>query len=374
MRTFDYRHLSRTLFEGGIGDALARVHEDRGKLEVIKRTDQEVLAALQDQARFDSVDASLRIEGFYLDAARVRDLIAGAAPLNDTEAQVVGYANALRLVEAAGESAGGAQGSRSTAECGGDEGSEGADHFSQDLDISTATVLTLYETLYAHRALGRKSRYRKKDYVYAQVDGKPRAVPVSPIAAFETPLVLGGACDGLAEALAAGAANPVVLAAVFTVDFLAIRPFDEGNGRISRLFAEFLIARAGVDVFRYASIDREIERSGMAYYDALNACVEGWDRSANDYAPFVRFWLDTLHAAYERLFGEVERARTRRGTKADRVREHLRHAHAAVTKRQIIEAFPDISEATVEATLGALVKEGAIEKQGAGRSTAYRWR
>ena len=343
MRTFDYRHLPQQLFDGKVGDANVRLYSDKGKLDLLKQVQPDMLEALRDQAHFDNVDASTRIEGLYVDAARTRALIAGEKPADETEAQIAGYSNALRMVE------GGA--------C--------------DLGLSTASILKLYETLYAHRDLGRRSRYRKKDYLYVQVDGHLQAMPVSPITAFETPLVLGGACDSLADAFSADACSPLILNAVFTVDFLCIRPFDEGNGRISRLFAGLMLKRAGFDVADYVSVDRVIEGAAMDYYDALNGCVERWDRGLNDYAPFVLYWLNVVHEAYRQLFARVELAAAAPGNKTDRVRLYVRQAAGPVTKRQVCDALPDISEATVEAALGQMVKEGTVEKLGAGRSTAY---
>ena len=341
MRTFDYRFLPRQLSEGELGSLVMSIHEDKGRLDALRDGDADVLEEMRAQARFDNVDAALRIEGIYLDASRVKGLLEGEGPLTDTEAQVKGYAKAL-------------------------------DQIDGEAEVSSATILSFYESVFSHRVLGRKSRYRKKDYLYVQVDGHPQAMPVSPITAFETPLVLGGACDALAEALANNVCSPLVLSAVFTVDFLAIRPFDEGNGRIARLFAEFLLERSGFDVFRYASIDRLIEQSGMDYYNALNECVEGWDKRRNDYVPYVRYWLEVVHAAYGRLFEEV-RLRGAMGGKAERVRAFVRDAARPVTKRQLRTAFPDVSEATIESTLGKMVKEGAAEKLGAGRATSYRW-
>ena len=351
MRTFEYHRLPRSLFGGDVLEACAQIYEDKGRFAALAQGDDAALRALQERARFDNVDASLRIEGLYADPARIRAVLAGEEPASELEQQAAGYARALDLIE--GEGCGGAL-----------------------PEFSPATILALYETLFSHRNLGRKSRYRKKDYMYVQVDGRPQAMPVSPITAFETPLVLGGACDSLAEALAAGASSPLVLAAVFAVDFLCIRPFDEGNGRLARLASELLLAQAGFDVFRYASIDRIIERSGMAYYDALNACVEGWDRAANDYAPYVKYWLDAVHATYEQLFRSLDAAGGAGGAggKTARVRAFVRQAADPVTKRQIRAALPDVSEATVEAALGALVREGEAEKLGAGRATAYRWK
>lgn len=345
MRTFDYRNLPRTLFDGKVGDANVKLYEDRGKLAMLEQMHPEQLEALRTMARIDNVDASTRIEGLYVDVDRVRSLIAGAEPHDETECQIAGYAHALELVE---DQAG-------------------------TLELSTSTIVTLYETLYAHRNLGRKSRYRKNDYLYVQVDGHMQAMPVSPITAFETPLVLGGACDSLEQAFDANACSPLILAAVFTVDFLCIRPFDEGNGRISRLFADLMLSKAGFDVARYVSVDRIIERAAMDYYDALNACVDKWDRGGNDYTPYVLYWLEMLHKAYGELFDRIDLMANASGGKSGRVRLFVERAGTEVSKRMIREALPDVSEATIENELGKLVKEGVLEKLGAGRATRYLW-
>ena len=343
MRTFDYGHLPKGLFGGAVGEANMKIHEDKGKLDVYAQMHPELLEAFKASARMDSADASAHIEGLYIDKTRVADLMAGAAPLGETEAQIAGYAKALDLID--GET--------------------------EDLELSTSTILQLYETMYGYRDLGRKSRYRKKDYVYVQVDGHMQAMPVSPITAFETPLVLGGACDSLAEAFGTNHASPLVLAAVFTVDFLCIRPFDEGNGRIARLFADLMLKKAGFGISQYMSLDRVIEGDAMGYYDALNACVEGWDRGRNDYKPYALYWLEHIHSAYQRLFDAVEASLREPGGKSERVRAYVLNSQTPVTKRQILDAFPDISEATVENALGKMVKAGKAHKVGAGRSTAY---
>ena len=342
MRTFDYRHLAQPLYAPAVRDAVMQLHEDKGKLALLAQLHPEALETLRERAHFDNVDASTRIEGLYAAASRARAVIAGAQPQDDLESQIAGYSAALSNLE----------------------------EHAADMSLSTSTILSFYETMYAYQGLGRKSRYRKKDYVYVQVDGHTQAMPVSPITAFETPLVLGGACDGLAEAVAADPGNSLVQSAVFTVDFLCIRPFDEGNGRISRLFALLMLEKAGFDVFHYQSIDRIIEEDAMAYYDALNACVEKWDRGMNDYLPYVRYWLGIVHEAYVRLLAKLEGERTM--SKSQRIEACVASADGPITKRRLLETNPDVSEATVENVLGRLVREGAVEKIGAGRSTAYR--
>lgn len=347
MRTFDYRNLPKDLFHRAAGDLNVRVYEDRGKMERLRALEQKALEQLREQARVESVLASARIEGMSLREADVREAVAANAyPEGDAEmAQHVGYARALRVI----------------------------DSHADELELSSGTIVDLYEQLYCDRAFGARSRYRRGNYLQTVVDGHVEKMLVSPVAAYECPLVLGAACDSLSEAFNAESCSPLVLSAVFTVDLLCIRPFETGNGRVSRLFADLMLRKAGFEVGRYQSIEAIIAERADEYYEALNSCVEGWERGRNDYGPYARFWLGVLHEAHERLFRRVELLEGAGGNKSERVRLFISRAEEPVTKRQVLGAFPDISVSTVENVLGALVREGLVEKRGAGRLTAYVW-
>lgn len=346
MRTFDYRNLPKDLFNHAAGDMNVLLYEDRGKMSQLCRFHADILDGLQQQALVENVEASAHIEGLYPDSGALRKAVLENDCGDDDLAQYVGYARALRVIN----------------------------EHAADLELSSATLVELYEQLYCNRIFGKRSRYRKNDYMQTWANGHAEVVPVSPIPAFETPLVLGAACDSLANAFNVETCSPLVLSAVFTVDFLCIRPFETGNGRVSRLFANLLLQKAGFDVARYVSLDAIIEERASEYYDALNNCVEGWDRARNDYTPYVLFWLGVIHAAYTRLFERMDIRIDAGKSKSSRVRLFLAHADGPVSKRQILEAHPDISISTVENALGALVRERLVEKRGAGRSTSYVWR
>ena len=182
----------------------------------------------------------------------------------------------------------------------------------------------------------------------------------------------GAACDNLASSIDAHQCNPLILIPCFTIDFLCIRPFDAGTGRLSRLISHFLLLRAGFDVVRYQSLDALCEQSGMAYYDALNACVEGWDRNANNYEPFERYWLTILHNTYEALFQRLEsKLPEDSANKMDRIRAYCLRSQGKLTKQDLISAFPDTSVSTIENALHSLIDDGTLRKVGAGRATAY---
>ena len=109
--------------------------------------------------------------------------------------------------------------------------------------LDAATFLAMH-TVLVGAASGKKSAYRQKDYVNMMMDGQVQRVPASPILAFETPLYLGSACDNLAGAFAKAASRKLMMIPTFAVDVMCIKPFDEGTGRLTRLFSLLLIERA----------------------------------------------------------------------------------------------------------------------------------
>lgn len=109
--------------------------------------------------------------------------------------------------------------------------------------LDAATFLVMH-TVLVGAASGKKSAYRQKDYVNMMMDGQVQRVPASPILAFETPLYLGSACDNLASAFAEAASRKLMMIPTFAVDVMCIKPFDEGTGRLARLFSLLLMERA----------------------------------------------------------------------------------------------------------------------------------
>ena len=343
MRTFDYTRIPQELLTGKAADLIAVLHEDKGHLSALEQSRPGELEMLRHEAAIANTDASARVEGICVEPERVRELLTAESPepRNADEREIVGYARALERVHV----------------------------HADELELESGTVVRLFEELYQFEQFDRRSRYRRKDYVYAEVDGHMQAVPVSPITAFETPLVFGGACDGLALAFEQGSASPALLAAIFTVDFLCIRPFDRGNGRLARLFADLMLTKGGFTICHYTGVDKLIEQTATQYYDSLNGCVMGWDRNKNTYAPFASYWLDVLHRAHLQLFEQLEADGAL--SKSDRIERFVLNADGPVTKRQILLANPDISVSMVENVLGKLVREAKVQKIGAGRSTAY---
>ena len=167
--------------------------------------------------------------------------------------------------------------------------------------------------------------------------------------------------------------DPLLLIPMFILDFLCIHPFNDGNGRMSRLLTLLLLYRAGYIVGKFISIEKLIEESKMTYYETLRLSSCGWHEETNDYSPFVRYMLGIVSAAYREFSSRVQILATEILRKPERISELIKRTPGKITKKEILERCPDISLVTVQRTLLELQKNGIILKLGGGRYTSYVW-
>jgi len=178
-------------------------------------------------------------------------------------------------------------------------------------------------------------------------------------------------CIAFIDAVEKNVYDPLLLIPMFILDFLCIHPFNDGNGRMSRLLTLLLFYRADYIVGKYISMEKLIESSKDTYYEVLQDSSSGWHDNASDYAPFIHYYLGILKKAYSEFEERVYYLSQRGLSKPDRLKAVIDQKIGKFSKHEILEACPDISQVTVERTLTALVKEGYIVKIGAGRSTVY---
>ena len=160
---------------------------------------------------------------------------------------------------------------------------------------------------------------------------------------------------------------------MFILDFLCVHPFNDGNGRMSRLLTLLLLYRAGYAVGKYISIEKLIADSKETYYEALQESSCDWHDGKNDYAPFVRYMLGVIVAAYREFESRAALIVDSDLSKPDRVREVIKGKIGPITKSEIMKECPDISQVTVQRALADLLKNGLIVKLGGGRYTQYIW-
>ena len=233
-------------------------------------------------------------------------------------------------------------------------------------------ILQLHRDLYSFNSSAVGGTYKSSDNIIAEkhADGS-ETVRFRPVPAFQTADAMLKLCTKYNEAIETGTYDPLLLMPVFILDFLCIHPFNDGNGRMSRLLTLLLLYRAGFIVGKYISIEMLIEKSKDSYYEALQASSQNWHEDGNNYLPFLKYMLGIVVKAYNEFEDRVEHLRYRKVSKPERIKAIIERTPGKITKKEIAQACPDISLTTIERTLADLLAAGYIEKTGIGRATAY---
>ena len=192
-----------------------------------------------------------------------------------------------------------------------------------------------------------------------------------PVSAWQTADAMEKLCSSFQKAWNEDRFDKILLIPMFVLDFLCIHPFNDGNGRMSRLLTLLLLYRAGYIVGKYISIEMLIEKTKETYYEALESSSLYWQENKNNYTSFVRYYLGILGRAYGEFENRVHLLQDRRLSKPERIRKLIDSRIGSITKREIMEICPDISKITVERALSGFVKSGYLEKVGNGPSSAY---
>ncbi len=345
MHSFDYETAPSALLTPEIVSLLGAIREYRGRQELYLRARADVLEALMEVARIQSTAASNRIEGISTTDARMRELMSQrTVPRNRDEQEIAGYRDALSVI-----------------------------HESHDfMPVTPNVLLQLHRDLYSRQPQGSGGHWKMNDNVIEETDADGRTyVRFRPLGAVETPMAMESLCGSYRRAIGAERFDSLLLIPIFVLDFLCVHPFQDGNGRMSRLLTPHLLYRAGFSVGRYVSLEMLVEGTKGEYYEALRRSSEGWHGNENNPRPFVEYLLGIVLMAYRELESRVAGIVNSRMRKADRIRAVFRDSLGRVSKRDILARCPDISVAMVEHTLKEMLDDGSIRKVGGGRATAY---
>ena len=235
-------------------------------------------------------------------------------------------------------------------------------------------ILQLHRDLYKFEGMDIGGRYKTSDNIIEEQDAEGnKSVRFRPMPAWETPEAIEKICQSYDEALNSENIDALIIIPMFVLDFLCVHPFNDGNGRISRLLTLLLLYRSGYIVGKYISIEKLIEQTKEIYYESLQLSSAGWHENKNDYEPFVKYMLGVIVAAYRDFSSRVSLLTTQGMSKPDRVKEIIRATLGPITKTEILAKCPDISQVTVQRALADLVDKGDIVKLGGGRYTKYIW-
>lgn len=345
MHEFDFITRPGTLLTPEVVSLLTRLHECRGRQELFIEAEPDILTALVEVAKIQSTGASNRIEGIYTTDDRLNALVQDKVkPRNRNEEEISGYRDVLTTIH------------------------ESYKYFAPRPN----NILQLHRDLYSFSSSSVGGTYKNSDNIIAekQSDGTD-TVRFRPVPAFQTTDAMQALCDRFNDAIEAGTYDPLLLIPMFILDFLCIHPFNDGNGRMSRLLTLLLLYRAGFIVGKYISIEMLIEKSKDSYYEALQASSHDWHEGDNDYLPFLKYMLGIIVKAYNEFENRVEHLRHRKMSKADRIKDLIDRTPGKISKKDIAQTCPDISVTTIERTLAELLTSGYIEKVGSGRSSAY---
>jgi Fic family protein len=295
-------------------------------------------------AKIQSTEASNAIEGIVTTNTRIRQLMEEkTTPRNRNEKEIAGYRDVLGLIHESFDS----------------------------IPITQNYILQLHKILYSHskNPVAGKTKAVQNYISAAFPDGHSETLFI-PLAPYETPEALDRICEEYNRVIGNAELEPLIAIPVFIHDFLCIHPFNDGNGRMSRLLTTLLLYRSGFYVGKYISLEAKIAKHKDLYYDALAASQNGWHEGADDPVPFIKYLLGTILAAYrdfEDRFALVEVKRSA----LDMVRLATQYKIGRFTKQDIRELCPSLSISSIEGSLRKMVDSGEIKREGKGKNTFY---
>lgn len=347
MRSFNYKTEYQKLLTPEIVSYLTQIHEQKGKQSRFSDTQKNVLEELLEIAKIQSTEASNRIEGIITTDDRLKKIVRNkTTPRSRNEREIAGYRDVLNTIH---------------------------ENY-KFIPIRPGMILQLHRDLYKFSGMTIGGSFKNADNVIAETlpDGAKR-VRFQPVPAWETPEAMDCLCTAINEAIADPELDDLLLIPMFILDFLCIHPFNDGNGRMSRLLTLLLLYRAGYPIGKYISIERLIADSKDSYYEALQESSENWHEGGNDYLPFVRYLLGVIIAAYREFAERAEILLETGNSKTGRIRRLIRSTTGKITKSELMAQCPDISQVTVQRALKELTDSGDILKIGGGRYTSYTW-
>ncbi len=344
MREFNYRKLREMKWDSEILGLVAAIYKDAGRQEMCLKQRPAELEKLVEIAKVQSTEASNEIEGIVTTDTRIRQLVQEkTAPKNRSEQEIAGYRDVLSIV-----------------------------HESFDaIPVTQNYILQLHRILYTYTNNPIAGRTKNvQNYISASYPDGHTEILFTPPAPYETPAALDRICEEYSLVTGNMELEPLIAIPVFIHDFLCIHPFNDGNGRMSRLLTALLLYRSGFYVGRYISLEAKIAKNKDLYYAALRASQTGWHEGKDDPVPFIKYLLGTILAAYRDFEDRFALVETKR-TALDTVRLAALSRIGSFTKQDIRELCPSLSVSSVEGALRKLIESGELKREGNGRNTYY---
>lgn len=344
MRTFNYSEIKNQKWDSDMLGLIAAIYKEAGKQELYLKQSPQELEKLVEIAKVQSTEASNAIEGIITTSTRIKQLVEEkTTPRNRDEQEIAGYRDVLTII-----------------------------HESFDaIPISRNYILQLHKMLYSHmnNPMGGRTK-NVQNYISATYPDGHTETLFTPLSPFETPGALDAICEEYNRVIGNMEMEPLIAIAVFIHDFLCIHPFNDGNGRMSRLLTTLLLYRNGFYVGKYISLEAKIAKHKDLYYSALSASQHGWHQGTEDAVPFIKYLLGTILAAYkdfEERFALIET----KLSALEMVRRASMNKIGRFHKQDIRELCPTLSNSSIEKAFRDLISLGEIKKEGKGKGTRY---
>jgi len=349
VKVFNYEKYKEIALDSETISLIVKIYEKKGEQGNYIAEQPEILSTLVEVSKIQSTEASNRIEGIVTTAERINALLKRKSkPLNRNEEEIAGYRDVLNTIH----------------------------NNYEHIPFSSDYILQLHRDLLKFTSLSYAGKYKNTDNVIAEkdIEGNIKRVIFEPLKPYETPDAIIDICEQYKKALGNEHVDPLILIPIVIHDFLCVHPFNDGNGRISRLLTLLLFYQNGFTVGKYISIERIILKTKdepNGYYESLEKSGQGWHEGKDNQLHFVKYMLMVLLRAYREFDERVVSIVKDKANKQDQVKRVIDARIGKITKKEIIEQLPFVSEPTIKLALNALVKEGCIKVVGSGKNSAY---
>ena len=344
MRAFNYSEIKNQKWDSDILSLIAAIYKEAGKQEMYLKQRPEELEKLVEIAKIQSTEASNAIEGIVTTSTRIRQLVEEkTAPKNRDEQEIAGYRDVLNIIH---------------------------ENFDA-IPISQRYILQLHKILYSHMNNPMAGKTKSvQNYISATYPDGHVETLFTPLAPYETPEALDKICEEYNRVIGNMEVEPLIIVPIFIHDFLCIHPFNDGNGRMSRLLTTLLLYRNGFYVGKYISLEAKIAKNKDLYYNALGRSQDGWHEGMEDVVPFIKYLLGIVLSAYKDFEERFALVETKRSA-LEMVRRATMNKLGRFTKQDIRELCPSLSISSIEGALRKLVASGELKREGVGKNICY---
>lgn len=344
MRSFNYSAFKEQKWDSDILGLIAAIYKEAGKQEQYLKQRPQEMEKLVEIAKIQSTEASNAIEGIVTTSTRIKQLVEEkTTPRNRDEQEIAGYRDVLNVI-----------------------------HESFDaIPITQNYILQLHKMLYSHMNNPLAGRTKSvQNYISAAYPDGHTEILFTPLAPNETSEALDRICEEYNRVIGNLEVEPLIIIPIFIHDFLCIHPFNDGNGRMSRLLTTLLLYQNGFYIGKYISLEAKISKNKDLYYSALSQSQTGWHEGKEDALPFIKYILGTILASYKD-FEERTSLVQEKLPALEMVRMASKSKIGRFNKQNIRELCPTLSDSSIEGALRKLVAAGELKKEGKGKSTCY---